>query len=828
MKAVVMAGGEGTRLRPLTCNLPKPMVPVMDKPVMEYTLRLLAGMGITEIAVTLQYLPEHIKRYFGEGKEWGVNLHYYEEETPLGTAGSVKNAQNFLDETFIVVSGDALTDFALQNAVEFHRQKEALATLVLTRVESPLEYGLVLLERSGAVVRFLEKPSWGEVFSDTVNTGIYILEPEILDLIPENEVFDFSRDLFPKLLEGKGRVFGCVLDGYWCDIGSCEMYYQVHLDILDGKVKMDIDGRREGDLWVGRGAFVSPEAVIQGPAYIGPGSEIRPGAFLGPYAVLGEGCLVDKGASVKRAVIGKACYLEPRTEVRGAVLGRGVTVQTKAQIFEGAVIGDHSRIGAQATVKPGVKVWPYKRIEEGRSVLESVVWGERLSRNLFGIGGIKGQINHELTPENTARIGRALGTYFTAGARVVVGSDSFPASRILKDAVTSGLLATGIEVMDCGTCVVPAFRYAVRSSQAAGGVFCRGFISDGKRANLLVVNGDGADLPKREERKVENIWNREEFRQVLPDKIKEKTILPSVPSDYVRALAARIDASRIGKRRFFITLAAEDAFLSDTMAGLLDRAGCYVERIDGRSGKMNRAAGGLEMTAALDELSRRLRERGFGIGLYLYDGGQKLAIVDSRGRVVKDEEYVAFLASVFNSRFQIIYIPLHLPRTVEISLTALGRKVIRTKSSPGSLMEAMVTGGEVEQFFLYSDGLYAALKILEYLAEQDRELEEAIEELPPANYHKRETKVAWEHKGRVIRKLAEEHGLGSSLDNLEGVRFENPEGWILVLPDEERPVCRIYSEAFSYEMAQALTDFCEQRIREICSEDVAKDARRQS
>lgn len=281
MKAVVMAGGEGTRLRPLTCNLPKPMVPVMNKPVMEYALRLLREIGITEIAVTLQYLPEHIKAYFGDGSEWGVNLHYYEEETALGTAGSVKNAEDFLDETFIVVSGDALTDFALGEAVEFHRSRKALATLVLTRVESPLEYGLVLTEPSGAVARFLEKPSWGEVFSDTVNTGIYILEPEILQYIPPDTVFDFSRELFPKLLRDKQGIFGCVLSGYWCDIGNCDMYYQVHLDILDGKVKIEIDGSRQGLVWIGSGAFVSPEAVVQGPSYIGPGSEIRPGAFFG-------------------------------------------------------------------------------------------------------------------------------------------------------------------------------------------------------------------------------------------------------------------------------------------------------------------------------------------------------------------------------------------------------------------------------------------------------------------------------------------------------------------------------------------------------------------
>lgn len=819
MKAVVMAGGEGTRLRPLTCNLPKPMVPVMNKPVMEYALRLLREIGITEIAVTLQYLPEHIKAYFGDGSEWGVNLHYYEEETALGTAGSVKNAEDFLDETFIVVSGDALTDFALGEAVEFHRSRKALATLVLTRVESPLEYGLVLTEPSGAVARFLEKPSWGEVFSDTVNTGIYILEPEILQYIPPDTVFDFSRELFPKLLRDKQGIFGCVLSGYWCDIGNCDMYYQVHLDILDGKVKIEIDGSRQGLVWIGSGAFVSPEAVVQGPSYIGPGSEIRPGAFLGPYSVLGEGCLVDRGASVKRTITGKGCYLGPQAEVRGAILGRGVNIQTKAGVFEGAVIGDHSKVGAQAMVKPGVKIWPHKHIEEGRSVLESVVWSGRVTRNLFGIGGIKGKINEELTPENTARIGRALGTYLPTGARVVVGTDSISASQLLKDALTSGLSATGVEVADAGRCLLPVLRYAAHSFQTNCGVYCRVLGPDGHMANLVVVNENGADLPKREERKVENIWNREEFRQVPPERIREKTVLPAISSSYTSAMLAKVNGDRIKRRRFSVELAAENPYLSGTMAEILDQLGCRVNRVDGRAKMMDGDSSPLETGMALSQLRRRLCEKNFGIGLYLYDGGQKLALVDRQGRVIKEEEYIALLVNLFGRCFQTVYIPLYLPQAVENSLRGSGQKVIRTKSSPDSLMEAMLKGGEIEQFCLYADGLYAAMKILEHLANHDRELEDEIEVLPVLNYHKRETRVAWEHKGRVIRRLAEEKGLGLTDDYLEGVRLENPDGWTLVLPDDERPVCRIYSEAFSQEVAEALTDFYEQKIKEICSDE---------
>ena len=235
MKAVIMAGGEGARLRPLTCDRPKPMVPLMDKPMMEYIVELLTSHGITEQAVTLQYLPEQIKEYFGDGSSFGASLYYFLEDEPLGTAGSVKNAASFLKETFLVISGDCLTDIDLSEAITFHRQKEALVTIVLTPQDNPLEYGVVMVDEEGKILRFLEKPSWGEVFSDTVNTGIYILEPEVLEYIPAGKKFDFSKDLFPLLLQEKKALYGCSLSGYWCDIGSLERTRQTNYDILSKK-----------------------------------------------------------------------------------------------------------------------------------------------------------------------------------------------------------------------------------------------------------------------------------------------------------------------------------------------------------------------------------------------------------------------------------------------------------------------------------------------------------------------------------------------------------------------------------------------------------------
>ncbi|PWK13847.1 nucleotidyltransferase-like protein [Tumebacillus permanentifrigoris] len=240
MKAVIMAGGQGTRLRPLTNRMPKPMVPLLDRPCMEYIIDLLKSHGITEIAVTLQYLPQVIQHHFGDGSSSGVRLHYFEETTPLGTAGSVKNASDFLDETFLVISGDALTDFDLTNAIQKHRECAALGTMMLTEVEDPTRFGVVTTDERGRIARFQEKPAWDEVFSHTVNTGIYILEPQILTLIEPGVVYDFSKQLFPSMLEQGLPLYGFVGEGYWSDIGTPEQYRETQVDMIYGRVNVDL------------------------------------------------------------------------------------------------------------------------------------------------------------------------------------------------------------------------------------------------------------------------------------------------------------------------------------------------------------------------------------------------------------------------------------------------------------------------------------------------------------------------------------------------------------------------------------------------------------
>ncbi len=317
-----MAGGEGTRLRPLTSNSPKPMLPLVNRPMMEHIIDLLKRHGIEDIVVTVAFMPNAIRNYFGDGSEFGVRMVYASEETPLGTAGSVRNAMDELDETFLVISGDVLTDIDLTALVAEHKEREALATIGLVRVENPLEYGIVISNEDGSIERFLEKPTWGQVFSDTINSGIYVLEPEIFDWIAADEPVDFSSDVFPALLaDGKG-VYGSVGEGYWEDVGTLDAYVRAHKDILDEKVSVSIPGFEMSDgVFVGEGAEIHPGAVLTGPAVIGDNCFVDAGVSLGEYVVLGTGVRLRSGGELERTVVHENAYIGENAKMRGTVVG---------------------------------------------------------------------------------------------------------------------------------------------------------------------------------------------------------------------------------------------------------------------------------------------------------------------------------------------------------------------------------------------------------------------------------------------------------------------------------------------------------------------------
>ena len=424
MQAVIMAGGEGSRLRPLTSNVPKPMLPVANRPLMEHIIELLRSHGVTDITATVQFLASVIRNYFSDGSDLGVSLSYSTEDVPLGTAGSVLNAKELLSGTFLVISGDALTDLDLTKVVEFHRSRDSAATLVLKRMADPLEFGIVMTAEDGRIERFLEKPTWGQVFTDTINTGIYVLEPEVLDMIPPAQPYDFSSELFPLMLEKGLPLYGYITDEYWTDVGDTEAYLQAQKDTLNGKVSVTLKGFEFAPgVNVGVDVEIDPTARLLGPVVVGDNLPHRSRCQRRPS--VGHRCQHDhrRGRSCDRWGRNGPCLrLRP---TRRSAAGSSVVVRRSdrgAILEEEAVIGDETTVGAGAIVKPRVKVYSARTVEAGAIVTQSVVQERRAARSLFGSRGVSGIVNVGITPQVAVRLGMAYGTVLKRGSVVVTGA----------------------------------------------------------------------------------------------------------------------------------------------------------------------------------------------------------------------------------------------------------------------------------------------------------------------------------------------------------------------------------------------------------------------
>src|SRR3954452_435771 len=474
MKAVIMAGGEGSRLRPLTSNQQKAMMPLANRPMMEHIIRLLKEHGFDDLVVTVAFMANNVRTYFGNGSEFGVRIQDATEETPLGTAGSVRNAMDELDERFLVIAGDVITDIDLSSLVARHEEKGAMASIGLKAMDNPLEFGIVITREDGSIDRFLEKPTWGQVFSDTINTGIYVLEPEIFDAIPPDQSVDFSSDVFPKLLAQGAPLFGYVAEGYWEDVGTLEAYVHAHHDVLDGKVTVDVPGFRLSEgVWLGEGAEIDPDAIIDGPAVIGDYCKVEAGAQLHEYCVLGSNVVVRDETFIERSVIHDNAYLGKGVRLRGCVIGRSSDLRQGARCEEGVVLGDDCFVGEHAVINPGVKIYPFKTDEPGAIVNSSIIWESRGARSLFGRLGVAGLANVDVTPELAVEVGMAYATTLKKGSTVTISRDSSRAARALKRAMMAGLNAAGVNVDDLEVAPVPVTRFQVRSERAHGGITVR-------------------------------------------------------------------------------------------------------------------------------------------------------------------------------------------------------------------------------------------------------------------------------------------------------------------------------------------------------------------
>jgi mannose-1-phosphate guanylyltransferase/phosphomannomutase len=820
MKAVVMAGGEGSRLRPLTIGRPKPMVPMVSKPVMGHILDLLKRQGITEVVVTLHFMPEVIQSYFGDGSHLDMQIHYAIEETPLGTAGSVKNAQEFLDEPFLIISGDAVTDINLQQVIAYHQEKEAEATLTLYRVPNPLEYGVIITDAEGRISQFLEKPSWGEVISDTVNTGIYVIEPSVLDLIEEGVPTDWSKDVFPRMLEAGQPLYGYVADGHWTDVGDIGEYMRASGDVLYHRVTTAELGKHiGGDVWVGEGVEIAPDAQLYGPIYLGAEVKIKGGVIIHGPTVVRDYTIVDNRVHIDRSILWRNCYIGEGAEIRGAIIGRQCTVKSKAVLFEGVVLGDNSIVGEAAVLHANVKIWPEKEIEPGATVKTSIIWGARGRRVLFGRFGVTGVVNVDLTPEFAARMGAAFGATLRKGCTVTINRDPHRSPRMIKRAVISGLPSAGIHASDLRSMPIPVARYYTRATNAAGGVHVRLSPFDQRVVDIRFFDGEGRNLSKNAERGIERVFFREDFRRVYLDEIGTIAYAPQVVETYTEGFLQAVDRRAIREAGFKIVVDYAYAPTAEVLPQIMSELDVEVvplaSHVDGE-----------KMSLTLQEFEKELRELTLitgvldtHLGVRLDVGGEKIFLVDHDGQYVPELPASAALATLAlrANPGGTIVVPVHMPSVFERLAEEYGGQVLRCKMDPHDLMEMAGREGVVfaadgmgnfvfPQFQPAIDGLMAAVKLLEYLATQQTSLADVVAGLPPFHVSHHQVSCPWEAKGTVMRLLNQQYK-DRRAELIDGIKIVLGDGaWVLVLPDPDFPRFHVYTEAQTASEAEDLAN----------------------
>jgi len=827
VKAVVMAGGEGTRLRPLTSNQPKPMVPIVGKPCMEHIVELLKEHGFDDIVVTLAFMPQAIRGYFGAGESHGVSIRYSVEESPMGTAGSVKLAEDALDEPFLVISGDALCDIDLGAIVRFHEEKEALVTIALVSVDNPLEFGIVVTDEEGRIERFLEKPSWGQVFTDTINTGIYVVDPAVLKHVPEDRPFDFSKELFPLLLEMGRPLYGYVAEGYWQDIGNIDQFRQANFDALDERVGVNVPGiKLRGNVWVGEGVELADLESVDGPAFVGNYCRIAPQASVGPYSVLSPSVTLREHARTTRSVIDSSTYIGRSALIEGAIVGKSCDIKPHARLHEDVAVGDSCTIGEQSVVMPGVRIYPFKEVEAGSVVDRNLIWESRLASRLFGRDSVSGLINVDLTPETALRIGIALGTALKRGVRVVTSRDGAPACRLLKRAVVSGITSTGVNVADLHVMPAAVNRHFLKSEGLGAGIHVRPSTGDPETLQIQFFEPPGIQATPELIKEIEKHFQRQEFRRAAHDEVGQIGTPVRASETYAEDLLRTLDVEAIRARGFRIVIDYAHSAASLVLPLILGPLGVEAIAAHPYGGEQTpRIADGVP--EAIGQAKRLVAAVGADFGVVFDQAGERIYLVDETSREVPVEQELLLFLSLLASdgKSGTLALPITVTSLAEPIVKGSKLEVTRTPASLSALTQASADNGVVfagsvgggfvfPEFLPAYDGVASLCNLLQLLAPIERPLSELVGDLPHSTVVHRQVRCPWGRKGAVMRVLTE-HMKGKRIDTLDGIKVFEERGWAQVLPDPDEPLVHVYAEGNTPDDAAALEEDFLKLVEEI-------------
>ena len=755
MKAIILAGGSGSRLRPLTCCQPKPLMPVLGTPVMEHTLELLKKHGFSSAGVTVRYLCGEITRRFGESCR-GVKLEYFCEKTPLGTAGSVLSAGEAASGPLLVISGDALTDIDLTALIARHKANQNAVTIALKSAPNPREYGVVLLNERDEITGFSEKPDWSQLYGDLVNTGIYVVEPRAWEGFEKGREFDFAKDMFTALLQRGETIGGFVSKDYWCDIGNLGEYMRANRDALDGLVRLtrtalDFDG-----IYVENGAQVDASAILKAPCYIGRNARIGRKAVIDAYSVIGADCVVEEYASVRRSVLWDGAFAGRGSELRGAVICSGAVIESGCCVFEGCVAAQNSVLRAGSRLEKGARLWPEKRVAGAADA--DVVWGEASLRAC--VEGTEALPSHECF----LRLGRAVAG--AAGKKAAVSCDGSEKGAAARYALISGLLSGGADVYDMENAVGAVLR---RCSSLLGASVC--IRTDGERVRIF--GGDGTRASGTLVRSVVSA-----LEQCARPSAQTGLLLSrgSMLTLYCADVIKDIDVDALRDKRLVYFASDADARV---IAMLLAECGCSAVR-----------AADADMAAV-----RASELKTFALGIA--DG--ELTAATLTGNLRTDEMRMLSAEALIAGGGKEITADCFLPEIFAEKARERGVAVKRLHSSQIPV----------------EDPFRRLLCVAAYLFKSSLDIESAKKTLPKSFSSEKSVETARRDIGRIMRAVIN-GGSGRGIDRTEGVRVCRNGSWVHILPSDG--FIRITVNSDKEEYAEELSTVYARRIERLKNE----------
>ena len=765
MKAVIMAGGEGTRLRPLTCNLPKPLAPLCGKPVVEYILELLKKHNFMDVAFTLRYQGDKIVSHFDDNSYNGVSLSYSFESEPLGTAGSIKKAVGTSDEV-LVISGDAMCDFNLTSAIEFHKKSNAKATIIVKKVSDPREYGLILADDNGRVRSFLEKPSYESCITDLANTGVYILSREALELIPDGEA-DFAQDIFPKMLKQGLDIYAFQDTGYWCDIGDFYSFIQCQRDILDGLVDCEIDGHKTLDGIITNSTSEFKGARITPPVFIGRNVKIASGAVIDAGSVISDDVTICRGAKIHGGILLDGVYIGEKVTCNEAVICENAKLLSSSAVYEGGIVGENAVICENSIVEAGVKIWAGKHLDSNTVATYDIKYGHA-KQLCIDDEGVCGETNGEITPQVASVLGSSIAS---SGKKIGIGYKGTPPARALAYALISGIMSAGGEAWNVGECLETELDFAMRNASLDLGCY----VDSGVITKLKIISENGLPLTRKQERKIEAGLNRSEYNKVGFNDFGNLIDVPSLRDLYANELSSIVPKKLNG-------IKAEVNTSNPRISEVCNRV---LNPINDKSGErivFHISSDGRKMSAFTEDL-----------GYVFYE---KLILLCCQSYFQKGED---------------VAMPYSAPAIADELAKRYGSTVFRYYNCPvdNSDIEARTLASKI---LFTRDALTMMLVLLNNLTERKISLAQAIEELPKFTATNRFVSIE-KSPSAVLKSLCNERG---GLN--EGVIASDNYGRVLIRPVKTGKGVMMFVESFKSETATEICDFYEKLLTDKTKE----------